>query len=144
MINVIISSDPRYSINRIAVQTAVLSVLQRYNIRGRVEIEVHVVGGRKMHELNKKYRGIDKTTDVLSFALEDPAMPRSLGFPGMPLLSGWKGFVAAPDNILRLGSIVISYPQAVEDAVLEGISVDEEINFLVEHGTTHLLGIHHD
>lgn len=84
-----------------------------------------------MHELNKQYRGIDDTTDVLSFAFEDPRSQRI-------------GFVAAPDRWLRLGSICISYPQALEDASLDGISLDQEINFLVEHGTTHLLGIHHD
>ena len=137
MINVIISSDPRYNINKATIQSSVLNVLMQHNIRGRVEIEVTVVGDRKMHELNKKYRRIDSTTDVLSFALEDPHSP-SL----QHIYRG--GFVAAPDKILRLGSIVVSYPQAVEDASLDGIAVEDEINFLVEHGTTHLLGVHHD
>jgi len=138
MINIIVSSDPRYKVNRTAIRLAVLNVLQKYKVRGRVEIEVNVVGNRKMHELNKKFRGIDQTTDILSFALEDP--------PSYGLLRPVPqiGFVAAPDKILRLGSIVISYPQIVEDAALEKTSLDEEINFLVEHGTTHLLGIHHD
>lgn len=129
MVNIIISSDPRYRIDKELIQMSVLSVLQRQNIHGRVEIEVSVVGDRKMHELNRKYRGINTTTDVLSFALEDHQRV---------------GFVASPDKVLRLGSIIVSYPQAVQDAVLEGTSVDEEIKFLVEHGTDHLLGIHHD
>jgi len=51
--------------------------------------------------------------------------------------------VAAPDKWLRLGDIIISYPQALEDASMDGISVDEEIRTLVEHGMNHLLGIHH-
>lgn len=129
MVNIVVSSDPRYQINRSAIQEAVLEVLFQHRVSGRVAIEVDVVGDRKMHELNQKFRGIDSTTNVLSFALEE---------------GGKIGFVAAPDNILRLGSIVISYPQAVEDAALEGTSVEEEIKFLVEHGTNHLLGIHHD
>lgn len=129
MVNIIISSDPRYDINKMAIQEAVVGVLEKQNVTGRVEIEVVIAGDRKMHELNKKYRNIDDTTDVLSFALEE---------------SGRLGFVAAPDKVLRLGSIVISHPQAVEDAAMEGTSVDDEINFLVSHGTNHLLGIHHE
>ncbi len=144
MVNVIISSDPRYSVNRMAVQTAVLNVLKKNKVSGKVEVEVNVVGDRKMHELNKEYRGIDSTTDILSFVLEDPNpinlqqnLPTNRQIPRV-------GFVAAPDKVLRLGSIVISYPQAVEDASLDGISVEDEISFLVEHGTHHLLGIHHN
>lgn len=135
MVNIIISSDPRYSINRNAIQSAVLSVLKSNDVKGRVEVEVSVVGDRKMHELNKKYRKIDDTTDVLSFAMEDPTSNLQL----TP-----KGFVSSPDKWLRLGSIVISHPQAVIDASLEGTSVEDEISFLVEHGTNHLLGIHHE
>ncbi|OGE43009.1 rRNA maturation RNase YbeY [Candidatus Daviesbacteria bacterium RIFCSPLOWO2_01_FULL_36_8] len=89
-----------------------------------------------MHELNRKYRGIDSTTDILSFALED-SNPGSLQH--IPRI----GFVAAPDRWLRLGDIIISYPQVMEDASMDGISVDQEIKTLVEHGVNHLLGIHH-
>lgn len=137
MVNIIIASDPRYFVNKAVIQAAVLSVLRRQNVNGKIEIEVIVVGDRKMHELNRKYRGIDQTTDVLSFALEDP---HSKSLHHLSRV----GFVAAPDKILRLGSIVISYAQALEDAALDGISLEEEISFLVEHGTNHLLGIHHE
>lgn len=131
MINIIVSADSRYNINKNAIKFAVLQALQRHRISGKVEIGVNVVGDRKMHELNKKFRGINSTTDILSFALED-SNP-----------TGLLGFVASPDKWLRLGDIVISYPQALEDASMEGIPVDEEIRFLVEHGINHLLGIHH-
>lgn len=137
MINIIVSSDPRYSINKAAIRTVVLEVLQRHRIFGRVEIGISIVGDRKMHELNKRYRGIDATTDILSFALEDSNPGYLQHIPKI-------GFVASPDKVLRVGDIVISYPQALEDASLDGISVDEEIKNLVEHGLGHLLGIHHD
>lgn len=136
MINIIVSSDPRYSINKVAIRSVVLEVLQRHHISGRVEIGIIVVGDRKMHELNKTYRAIDSTTDILSFALEDP---NPVSLQHLPSI----GFVASPDRVLRLGDVVISYPQALEDASLDGISVDEEIRNLVEHGLDHLLGIHH-
>lgn len=136
MVNIIVSSDPRYDINKADVRATVLSRLQQHRVNGRVEVGVNIVGDRKMHELNKKYKGIDSTTDILSFALED-SDPINLQH-----LSG-VGFVSSPDKWLRLGDIVISYAQAKEDAALDGIAVDEEIRLLVEHGVDHLLGIHH-
>ncbi len=137
MINIIVSSDPRYNINKADVRAAVVSSLQKHRVSGRVEIGVNIVGDRKMHELNRTYRGIDSTTDILSFALEDP---NPINLAHLPKV----GFVASPDSWLRLGDIVISYAQAVEDASLDGVSVDEEIRLLVEHGVDHLLGIHHN
>lgn len=137
MINIIVNSDPRYNINKASIRAAVSEMLRRFRIEGRIELGINIVGDRKMHELNRKYRGIDSTTDILSFALEDPS-PASLQH--IPRI----GFVAAPDRWLRLGDIVISYPQVIEDASLDGISVDEEIRNLVEHGLNHLLGVHHN
>lgn len=136
MINIIVNSDPRYNIDKNAIRATVLSALQKHRIAGKVEVGVNIVGDRKMHELNRQYRGIDSTTDILSFALEDPN-PTSLQH--IPRV----GFVASPDKWLRIGDIVISYPQALEDASLDGISVEEEIRSLLEHGVNHLLGIHH-
>lgn len=136
MINIIVSSDPRYNVDKAAIKLAVFQCLQRHRIGGKVELGINIVGDRKMHELNRKYRGMDSTTDILSFALED-LNPASLQH--IPRI----GFVASPDKWLRLGDILISYPQALEDASMDGISVDEEIKTLVEHGVNHLLGIHH-
>ena len=136
MINVIVNSDPRYNINKASIRAAVSQILQRHRLLGRIELGINIVGDRKMHELNRKYRGIDSTTGILSFALEDP---NPAGLQHIPRI----GFVAAPDKWLRLGDIVISYPQALDDASIDGISVDEEIRNLVEHGVNHLLGIHH-
>ncbi|MDO8638809.1 MAG: rRNA maturation RNase YbeY [Candidatus Daviesbacteria bacterium] len=129
MVNIIITSDPRYKINKPALHETILNVLKKYGFSNQTEVEINVVGDRKMHDLNKEYRKIDSSTDVLSFSLTE---------------GGKSGFVANPDKILRLGSIVISYPFAIQNASEEGISVDEEINFLGLHGLNHLLGIHHE
>ncbi len=136
MINVIVNSDPRYNINREALRAAVLETLLKNRVSGKIEVGINIVGDRKMHELNQKFRGIDATTDILSFALED-SNPSSLQH--IPRI----GFISSPDKILRLGDIVISYPEALEDASYDGTSVDDEIKSLVEHGINHLLGIHH-
>ncbi len=137
MVNIIVNSDSRYNINKTAIKAAASAVLVKFRISGRVELGINIIGDRKMHELNRKYRGLDATTNILSFALED-AQPVSLQH--IPRV----GFVASPDKWLRLGDIVISYPQAIEDASLDGISVDEEVKYLVEHGVNHLLGVHHN
>ena len=138
MINIIVNSDSRYPINKLAIQASILDILQFHRVMGDVEIGVTIVGDRKMHEINKKYRGINSTTNVLSFALEDPTSTNQ--FQHIPKV----GFVRSPDKILRLGDILISYPEALQDAAADGISVEEELRFLVEHGTKHLLGFHHD
>lgn len=138
MTNIIVTADSRYPINKLAVQAVVVDVLNRNKISGNVEVGVSVVGDRKMHEINKKYRGINSTTNILSFALEDPISQSQLQH--IPKV----GFVKSPDNILRLGDIILSYPQIVKDAASEGVSIEDELRFLVEHGMNHLLGIHHN
>lgn len=138
MINVIINSDTRKSVNKLALQAAVVEVLQQHRVWGNIEINISIVGDKKMHEINKKFRGIDSTTNILSFALEDPTSISTLQH--VPRM----GFVKSPDNIIRLGDIMISHSQVVNDASQEGVTVDEELIFLVQHGTKHLLGIHHN
>lgn len=76
-----------------------------------------------MHELNKKYRGIDRTTDVLSFAFEDN---NKICY-----------------NIRQLGEIYISIPQMIKQAKEYQHSEKRELAFLVVHGLLHLLGYDH-
>ena len=79
--------------------------------------------------LINKYRNIDDTTDVLSLGSNESAEKANR--------------LEAPDNILRLGDIVVSYPQAIAEAAEENKMVDDKIIELVLHGLNHLLGIHH-
>lgn len=77
----------------------------------------------KMHKMNYEYRGIDRTTDVLSFALNDDKT--------------FKG------NIDVLGDIYVSIPKMKEQAREYGHSEKRELSFLVIHGLLHLLGYDH-
>lgn len=138
MINIIVNSDPKYPVNKLGIQATVLEVLKQHRVQGNIEIGVTIVGDRKMHEINKKFRGHDASTNILTFAIEDPVASSNLQHIRNI------GFVKAPDKVLRLGDILISYTQIVKDAAIEGVSVEEELRFLVEHGTRHLLGVHHD
>lgn len=83
-----------------------------------------------MQQLNFQYRKIDATTDVLSFPQNDPSQVMA-------------PFVDMPDGVMRLGDVIVSYPQAVVEATDENKLVDDKIVELIEHGINHLLGIHH-
>lgn len=81
------------------------------------------IDDEKMHEMNKKYRGIDRSTDVLSFAFEDNEKVRY--------------------NVRNLGEIYISIPKMKEQAKEYGHSEKRELAFLTVHGILHLLGFDH-
>lgn len=76
-----------------------------------------------MHEMNRDYRGIDRTTDVLSFALNDNKRIET--------------------EINVLGDIYISIDKMKSQAVDYGHSEKRELSFLTVHGILHLLGYDH-
>ena len=127
MITVLFQTESHFPCNRKKIKDAVAAVLGG-KVKRSVEVSVSIVGDRRMHQLNKQYRNIDDTTDVLSFGLNESAEKS-------------EQFVEAPDNILRLGDIVVSYPQAIAEAAEENKMVDDKIIELVLHGLNHLLGI---
>lgn len=88
------------------------------------ELSILFVGDKEMLRLNTEYRGIKKSTDVLSFETRLPFR---------------KGQI---DNIL--GDIVISVPKAEAQAEEYGTGFYEEIYRLLIHGTLHLLGYDHE
>ncbi len=78
----------------------------------------------KIRNINKMYRGIDKVTDVISFAFEDN-----------------KDLVY--NDIRVLGDIYICIPRCIEQAEEYGHSMMRELAFLTVHGLLHLLGYDH-
>lgn len=131
MIAVLFQTETHYPANRKNIREAISRVLAQ-QVKRDAEVSVAIVGDRRMRELNRTYRKIDLTTDVLSFPLNDPTSAKS------------RPFVDAPDDVLRLGDIIISYPQAVATAAEENKLVDDVIVALALHGLNHLLGIHHE
>ena len=125
-ISVPIFVESRYRVNRKKIKQIVIDTVVKNGVMGPAEVSVAIVGDRKMKELNKKYRDLDKTTNVLSFSQTEG-----------------EGFVL-PKEILFLGDVVVSYPKVIEEASAENVLVDEKINELVEHGVLHLLGQHHE
>lgn len=137
MVKVLISSESRFPINRKFLRQVVEQFLAEQKIKSEVEVSISIIGDRKMRSLNKKYRNLEETTPVLTFSLSDPGS-QSANDRGS---SKMKPFITPPDDILRLGDIVISYPQTVVMAAAENKLVDQKISELVRHGLANLLGI---
>ena len=89
-----------------------------------LEFSVIIVDNKRIHEINKEYRGIDRPTDVISFALEDN---EEIEF----------------DHYRVLGDIYISIDKVREQAKEYGHSEKRELAFLTVHGFLHLLGYDH-
>jgi len=98
--------------------------LKRWGCDTSVEISIIFVTDTEMRKLNKQYRNKDKTTDVLSFPMNEEIKKGS--------------------HMNILGDIVISPTQARRDAKKRGISYEEELKFLLIHGFLHLLGYDHE
>ncbi len=124
-ITVPIYVESRYKVNRRSIKKVVEETIEKNGIVGSVEVSIAVVGDRKMRAMNKKYRGMDRTTNVLSFSqVEGERTP-------------------LPDGELFLGDVIVSYPVVITEAARENMLIDDKINELVEHGVLHLLGFHH-
>ena len=125
-VNIPIFVESRYKVNRKRIKKAVSKVLTAHEMKGPAEVSIAIVGDRKMRALSLKYKGEDKTRNVLSFSMsEGESTPES-------------------SEVLRLGDIVISYPQVIKEASEEEVLVDDKIDTLIEHGMLHLLGINHE
>ncbi len=99
-----------YALNFENVENAIMNII--------------IIDNEKIHQINKEYRGIDRPTDVISFALEDD-----------------KTFVNM--NFRVLGDIYISIDKVHEQARCYGHSELRELSFLAVHGILHLLGYDH-
>ena len=90
------------------------------------ELSVTLTDNEHIHALNKKFRGIDCATDVLSFAFRESEEPEVLGA-----------------DFEILGDVIISLERAKIQAEEFGHSFLREVIFLEVHGLLHLLGYDH-
>jgi probable rRNA maturation factor len=124
-VSVPIYVESRYKINRKKIKEVIIRVLSEQAVTGPVEVSVAIIGNRKMRGLNKKYRGIDASTNVLSFSQTEGDV------------------TLQPPDKLYLGDIVLAYPKVVEECARDNMLIDDRVNELVEHSLMHLLGQHH-
>mgnify|MGYP001042585019 FL=1 len=98
------------------IRTSIKKTLELENLGSDFEISFVFTDDEKIRELNKKYRGEDSSTDVLSFPLDDDYM---------------------------LGDIIVSLERAGDQAKEYGNSLEREISYLTVHSMLHLLGYDH-
>lgn len=129
MIRVNFFIGSRYPVDRPKLRERVATVLKQHNI-DHAQVDVSVVGQRKIKRLNEEQLQHAGPTDVLSFPHHDKHRLDEVPLPA----------IIPP----HLGDIVISFPEAVKTARRFGKRVDDQLCFYLEHGLMHLLGYHHE
>ncbi|MBE6589095.1 MAG: rRNA maturation RNase YbeY [Ruminococcaceae bacterium] len=115
---------------KMLVRDAIEASLDFEQYNNPTEVSVTFTDNAGIHELNKKFRGVDKPTDVLSFPLFDYD-----GTSEEPPVDEMRGM---------LGDIVLSLEQAQAQAESFGHSFEREVAFLTVHSMLHLLGYDHE
>jgi len=104
-----------------------------------ISLNVTFTDDDTIHQINKEFRDIDRSTDVLSFPAIDFEMPADFSD-----ITGDEAEYFDPDtNELILGDIMISLEHAHSQALEYGHSFKREIAFLLTHSLLHLLGYDH-
>ncbi|MBQ3547351.1 MAG: rRNA maturation RNase YbeY [Clostridia bacterium] len=112
---------------RALIRKACNATLKYEGFIDKAEINVTIVDDEEIRELNREFRDIDKSTDVLSFPLGEDGV-----------------YDYNPEtDALMLGDIVISVDHAIAQAELYGHGIEREIAFLTVHSMLHLLGYDH-
>lgn len=119
-----IIAAPKYSnpvmIN--AIHKVAEATLQHENTPPNTDVVICLEGDERMEELNRQFRDVDATTDVLAFPANE---------------------VDPESGSLYLGDIILSYPRAAAQALEAGHPVINELQLLTTHGVLHLLGYDH-
>ena len=132
MKNKVIISDEQTKVKiptglRLLVRRSCTAVLVNENFEGSAEVSVTFVDDERIQELNREFRNIDASTDVLSFPLGENGVYDENPETGAKML----------------GDIVISMEHAVAQANLYEHSLQREVAFLTVHSMLHLLGYDH-
>ncbi len=98
-------------------------ILSQEKVRSGAEVSVTLATPEYIHELNRENRGVDSSTDVLSFPCDSPD--------------------DTDDEIILLGDIVIAPSIVYKQSREYGTTYTEELDLLITHGTLHLLGYDH-
>ncbi|NLN70872.1 MAG: rRNA maturation RNase YbeY [Chloroflexi bacterium] len=121
VINIFVNPKFKTKIDQSIIRNAVQTTLESEG-NTHVSLSIKFTKDKEVRLLNKAYRNIDKTTDVLAFN---------------------QGYIDPETDLLYLGDIIISCEQAQLQANENGRSVTEECALLTVHGTLHLLGYDH-
>jgi len=129
-----ISAEEKFrgAVDGVWVKKIVRQVLKAEGVVPPYEVGLVFTDSEAVKQLNRDYRGMDETTDdVLAFYM-------------LPRKEVDDSFALPPDGVTRLGEVIISYPQAIEQAREQGHSTEKELALLIIHGVLHLLGYDHE
>lgn len=115
---------------KMLIRAAVEATLDYEQYGNPVEVSVTFTDNEKIRALNKKFRGVDRATDVLSFPLFD--------------YTGEQEEPPVDEFVGMLGDVVISLEQAKKQAEEYGHGFEREAAFLTVHSMLHLLGYDHE
>lgn len=125
MRNIGIFNETQEKVENLEVLEPLLTYALEVENVDNLEFNVIIINNEEIHKVNKEYRGIDRPTDVISFALED-----------------YKD-IKYENDYRVLGDIYISVDKVKEQAKEYGHSEKRELAFLAVHGLLHLLGYDH-
>lgn len=107
---------------------------EKLGLKDSDEMSLTFVRNPEIKQLNAKYRGVDRATDVISFAINDNDDDEKIKMD--PAI--------AAEIPTDLGDLFISVDKVKEQALFLGHSEDRELGFLVVHGFLHLNGYDHE
>lgn len=125
MKNIGIFNETQEKVENLEILEPLLTYAWEVENVDNLEFNVIIINNEEIHKINKEYRGIDRPTDVISFALED-----------------YKD-IKYENDYRVLGDIYISIDKVKEQAKEYGHSEKRELAFLAVHGLLHLLGYDH-
>jgi len=121
-------------LNRADLLHTIKHVLTSQKAFYHLEVSLLITNDEDVHRLNKHYRKINRTTDVLAFALKEEKKAEENNSSSPP------AFITPEDGIYRLGEVIISFPQALRQAEEINHPIEDEITRLIVHGFLHLFG----
>ena len=129
------TDDHAVSQSQLQLAHDILDYAAKYlELKDNTVISLTFIHNPQIRKLNAQYRGVDRATDVLSFALEDDS-------DDSPILLDPELAAQIPEN---LGDLFISIDKVAEQARFLGHSADRELGFLIVHGFLHLNGYDHE
>jgi probable rRNA maturation factor len=115
------------------LKSIIWNILEYIPFSKPVEVGIRITDNLNIRKLNQQYRGIDVTTDVLSFNMLEPTQ-----------IDTEIQFISAPDKVNHIGEVIISYEKVVEQARNYNNTIKKELAILLIHGFLHLFGYDHE
>lgn len=107
------------------------------------QVSLLIADDAVVRELNREYRGLDATTDVLSFSAQHGGHWQGDDGDDAPVPLDGAAFPLPDGEPPPLGEIIVSLPQAMRQARAAGVPLRQELALLLAHGALHLLGYDH-